>query len=251
MKNQLIQVIQEAGRRIANFYGDKDFTLKEDLSPITKADQASHNYLIDALPQIKNIPILSEENIIDYEIRNKWSEFWLIDPLDGTQGFINGQDDFCINIALIQNNRPTLGLIFAPILNEFYWGKEGQGFEYRGLDQKREKDARIIVARSRFNHSALTKEFMEINQLMKTCFIGAAIKFGRLAIGQVDLYPRFEGSKEWDTAAGQIILKESGCSIVDLKTQREPSYNKKNIANDFFIAYGPCLKLKTFKFPDF
>jgi 3'(2'), 5'-bisphosphate nucleotidase len=239
MNQNLIEIIREAGKEILKFCGNSKVTYKEDQSPFTLADQASHDFLCAHLVKIRDIPILSEEHDIPYETRREWKEFWLIDPLDGTKEFINGLDDFCINIALIQDNKPVLGIIYAPKLDELYWAEHNKGFKYIGPPHPQTDNANITVGISRFHHSEKTSRFMKINHLHSTYTIGAALKFGRMALGKIDLYPRFEGSKEWDTAAGHIILKESGCKTIDLITGHEPVYNKPTIKNNYFIAFSP------------
>ncbi|WP_157737711.1 3'(2'),5'-bisphosphate nucleotidase CysQ family protein [Legionella spiritensis] len=224
--------------------------MKIDASPLTEADRVSHEHLTSCLPRIKNIPVLSEEHPIDFDMRKDWHEFWLIDPLDGTKEFINELDDFCINIALIQDREPVLGIVYAPVLNELYYAEKNKGFEYFGPVLQRTDRQDIVVATSRFHHSQLTDDFMSLNGLTNTYAIGAAIKFGRMALGLIDIYPRFEGSKEWDTAAGQLIIKEASCRIIDLKTQEEPRYNKCDVRNNFFVAYNSLLDIKQFQFPD-
>lgn len=246
MKAQLFQVIKEAGDKILDYYGCNTFEKKTDSSPFTQADKASHDYLIKALPQIKNIPILSEEAIVSYHERRNWKEFWLIDPLDGTKEFISGYDDFCINIALIKNGRPVLGLLYSPILKEFYWAELKKGFEYKGPKHEKSKKGLLVTAISRFHHSRLTQKFMSINNISETVIVGAALKFGRMALGQIDVYPRFVGSKEWDIAAGQIILQEAGGCILDLVTQKPLLYNKKNTKNNFFLSCRKGILLEQF-----
>jgi len=250
MKQYLIELVKESGNEMLKF-SHSDYFLKKDMSPVTHADQISHQYLCKNLLDIKNIPILSEENLVPFFSRKKWSEFWLIDPLDGTKEFMNGFDDFCINIALIEDQKPVLGIIYAPKLNELYWAEEGQGFEYYGRPQRRLNNKDTIVAISRFHNSPLTKEFMSMNQLDCTVTMGSALKFAHMALGKIDLYPRFEGSKEWDIAAGHIILKEAKCIITDLLTSDEPRYNKQKLENNYFIARRLNVSINQFKSPVF
>jgi 3'(2'), 5'-bisphosphate nucleotidase len=222
--------------------------IKEDLSPLTKADLESHYYLEKNLKKIINVPVLSEEHYIDYHIRKTWGEFWLIDPLDGTKEFITGHDDYCINIAFIRNNSPVFGMIYAPKLNELYFASVEIGFNYEGkpINQSCSPDG-IQMAVSRFHHSEKTQVFIENNNIKFTHPIGAAIKFGRMALGLIQIYPRFEGSKEWDTAAGQIIISTTGCKLLDLTTKKNMLYNKPNIKNNFFFAYNSSLDFNQFK----
>lgn len=254
MKKDLTYVVHEAGRRILGLYGEKTFKVKEDHSPVTRADLASHHFLLKHLPEIKNLPILSEENasMFPYEIRKEWNEFWLVDPLDGTQEFINQSGHFCINIALIKNQKPVLGVIYAPLLNEFYWAEDQKGWEYKGPPRPQRQDPNILIATmGRFSKSASTREFMKLNNITTTKEIGAALKFGALALGEVDIYPRFEGSKEWDTGAGEVIIREAGCLVLDLCTKAVPSYNKPNLLNNYFIASRPHISIEKFKIPQF
>lgn len=244
MFKDLKTIAQEAGDKVLACRSNIHVSIKEDYSPITEADMASHLYLCEALRTLHSVPVLSEEGVPPYEERKNWSEFWMIDPLDGTKEFIHGEDDFCINISLHRNNMPVVGLIYAPALRELYYAEEGNGFQYEG--PHRDKSNGQVVARSRFHHSEKTKAFMQQNGFSKEYAIGAALKFGRMALGEVDLYPRFEGSKEWDTAAGFLILKESGGHMIDLKTGQEPAYNKESIRNNFFIASRTPCELKDF-----
>lgn len=249
MINSAQQIIREAGKIILSHYDSrKTSQLKADKSPLTLADQQSHTFLNRALKQLRNIPVLSEEGESAYEVRQYWSEFWMIDPLDGTKEFINGHADFCINIALIQNNTPTLGIIYAPLLDEMYAAEKGKGVAYRGCPEKSLPSINLKTATSRSHLSPPTVEFMKINELSDVTPMGSALKFGRLALGEIDLYPRFEGSMEWDIAAGQVILEEAECHLIDLVTGQKPSYNKPNLLNNSFIAYGPRVNMEKIKF---
>ena len=250
MIKNLIQIAREAGKILLGYYGDKNFTLKEDRSPLTQADQASHRFISNALRHVKNVPILSEEKPISYRERLKWSEFWLIDPLDGTREFIQGCNEFCINIALITNNKPTIGLIYAPALDELYYAIDEYDFHYIGRPREDIKKDSIRVAVSRFHHNKLTQKFIDMNNIEYSIRMGSALKFGRIALGEIDLYPRFEGSKEWDIAAGQVILNSSGGIIVDITTRILPTYNKPKITNNHFIAYGPRIDFKKLVFSE-
>jgi 3'(2'), 5'-bisphosphate nucleotidase len=246
---QIKDCIQNAGALTLKYHNNLNtHETKQDLSPVTEADLESHHYLVKNLKKIINVPVLSEEHYIDYHIRKTWNEFWLIDPLDGTKEFINGYDDYCINIAFIKNNSPIFGMIFAPKLNELYFASEEIGFNYEGKSLKQISSDGIQMAVSRFHHSEKTQAFIENNHIRYTYPIGAAIKFGRMALGQIQIYPRFEGSKEWDTAAGQIIIATAGCNLIDLATKKNMLYNKPDIKNNFFFAYNTSTDIYQFKF---
>lgn len=238
MKEQLKEILLQCGKKIIPFFGVEEFSLKEDSSPVTEADKVSHQFLMDQLKKIKDVPILSEECPVGYEHRKNWKEFWLVDPLDGTKEFINGDKEFCILVSLIRDKKPVLGTVYAPALHEFYYAEEGKGMSFDAPNSISdfEKEDEIISVKSRFHHSEATQKFLSENNLEKTKSTGSALKFCRLALGKADLYPRFEGSKEWDIAAGHLILKEAGGSIIDLSTGQEPTYNKPSIRNNFFVA---------------
>ena len=248
MKENLQDILKQSGSAIMNYFGSAEFILKDDASPVTKADCASHALLTSSLKRVKNIPILSEENILKYDVRKNWDEFWLIDPLDGTKEFINGDKDFCISVALIKQNSPIVGAIYAPALDEFFYAEKGFRFSQRSsyLRENKSEDSSYSVAVSRFHHSEKTDKFLSEYSLNNVKSIGSALKFCRLATGEIDLYPRFVGSKEWDIAAGHLILKESGGSILDLKTKAAPMYNKPKLENNFFIASGKGVKIENF-----
>ncbi|MDR0407003.1 MAG: 3'(2'),5'-bisphosphate nucleotidase CysQ [Holosporales bacterium] len=252
MKQALIDIIQEAGKIVASYWGNATHTQKDDLSPLTEADKASHVYLSKALSELTPFPIVSEEEEPEYDKRKTYTQYWLIDPLDGTKEFINGHRDFCVNIALIQNKAPIIGMIFAPLLNELYYAKKGEGFSYTGPEDfktiPQAQSRRTVI--SRFHHSQATQHFLSINALTETITIGAALKFGYLAAGRADIYPRFEGSKEWDIAAGHLILEESGGAIIDLKTHYSPIYNKLSMKNNAFIACRKGIDFKSLTFPE-
>jgi len=235
MREKLYQIVQECGDLLLEYYRSPvSFNTKDDGSPVTQADQHSHDFLVATLPKILPYPVLSEESFISYDERKNWDIYWLIDPLDGTKGFINKCDEFCINIALIKNNKPTIGLIYAPALDEFYFAEKSKGIFYHGPVYTKKQSSQPIVALSRHHHSELTKQFLQLNNLTETATVGAALKFGRLVTGQVDLYPRFEGSKEWDIAAGQLLVEEAKGSIIDLKTKTAPVFNKQSLKNNFW-----------------
>ena len=248
MRENLQDILRQSGSAIMNYFGSAEFTLKDDASPVTKADRASHALLTSSLKRLKNIPVLSEENILEYGVRKNWYEFWLIDPLDGTKEFINGDKDFCISVALINQNSPIVGAIYAPALDEFFYAERAKIFSYEGPRRNvfHQNSYNTKVAVSRFHHSEKTKKFLSDHKLNSLESIGSALKFCRLAMGEIDLYPRFEGSKEWDIAAGHLILKESGGSIIDLKTKTEPVYNKPLLENNFFISSRKGIAVERF-----
>jgi 3'(2'), 5'-bisphosphate nucleotidase len=237
--HEIKKAAQEAGKCVTPFFGKKiEEHTKKDLSPVTAADKASHYSLLTNLKTILDVPILSEENSEDYTFstRKLWEKYWLIDPLDGTKGFLNGCVDFCINIALMEKNKPILGLIYAPITHEMHIGIRGQGTQHFNVCLMPQIMKRPVVAVSRHFHSLKTQDFLDFHCITSIKTIGGALKFGRLAIGEIDMYPRFQGSSEWDIAAGHLIVEEAGGIVIDLNTFDTPLYNKEFMENNHFFA---------------
>ena len=240
-----------AGNEILKYYTDDiEVTHKDDLSPLTKADLASNNIIIDSLNSLDtNIPILSEESLVNWETRKNWNKYWLVDPLDGTKEFIKKNGEFTVNIALIENNNPILGVIFAPAKSLIYFAQKGYGsftentsVELNSLDEatqisvfKQSDPVRIIGSRSHSNNSFTTwvNEKFPNAQIIQA---GSSLKFCLIADGNADIYPRFGPTSEWDIAAGHIILNEAGGKILTLDN-KEIFYNQKeSVLNPEFIA---------------
>ncbi|MDR2416794.1 MAG: 3'(2'),5'-bisphosphate nucleotidase CysQ [Holosporales bacterium] len=248
MKNELVEIVQEAGKIIASYWGDTTSVQKEDLSPLTEADKASHAYLSETLPKLEAIPVVSEEAEPAYEVRKNYTRYWLVDPLDGTKGFLKGHDDFCVNVALIQDRTPIVGAIYAPILDALYYAAKGEGVTCvrSSLSREASQENGLCAIVSRLHHSPRTQRFLSLNAIDRIIEMSSALKFCKLATREADIYPRFEGSKEWDIAAGHLILTESGGVIIDLKTRCPPVYNNPSIRNNSFVAYRSGLEFENF-----
>ena len=239
---------KSAGESILSFY-HKDVLIsnKVDGSPFTKADQSSHQVLVGLLAKTR-IPIVSEEA---KDLYQDSTLYWLIDPLDGTKDFLAGNDEFTVNIALIENGIPIMGVLYAPALDELYVGIKGQAVwhAHHGIKifcRLNPRSKQLKMAVSRFHDHPDTELFAEENQITERIAIGSALKYGRLALGEIDVYPRFVGTSEWDTAAGQAVLEAAGGNIIDLLTGSPIQYGKPNRRNNHFIAFRyPYL------FPDF
>ncbi len=243
--DELIAISKEAGKAILKVYNsDFDYQIKEDSSPLTKADERSHKIIVNSLNILTpNIPILSEEGTnISFETRSKWERYWLIDPLDGTKEFIKKNGEFTVNIALIQNNTPALGMIYVPVTNETYWGSKKVGSFYsngrKTLKIKVKKKDRnyisILASRSHPNEKLYNfiKKFKKSEIIQK----GSSLKLCLLAMGKADVYPRLSPTSEWDIAAGHSILLGAGGNIYDLDG-KEITYNKKSsFLNPNFLA---------------
>tara|TARA_B100000378_G_scaffold206253_1_gene169506 strand:+ start:9552 stop:10340 length:789 start_codon:yes stop_codon:yes gene_type:complete len=249
----------EAGSAIMEIYDNDDFGVdfKKDDSPLTKADIASHNIILKALEETK-IPVLSEEGRnIDYEERKAWSTLWIVDPIDGTKEFIKKNGEFTVNIALVENQKPVLGVIYVPALQNLYYALATQGsFKAENisfnaslesiseasqkLPLKLAKDKYTIVA-SKSHLSKETEDYIEgiknEHGEVETISKGSSLKLCMVAEGQADCYPRFAPTMEWDTAAGHAICLYAGKKVIDQNTSEEMLYNRENLLNNWFVAH--------------
>lgn len=248
---QLLDLIKQAGEAICAIYDqapDKvEIQQKADESPLTNADLISHQILTDGLTKLTPPwPILSEESqAIDFSERQAWKTYWLIDPLDGTREFLARTDEFTINVALIENHIPILGIIYAPVSKVFYFADQHGAFkqlvgETAQKISARKPDARypIIVASRRHAQNEKLQQFFQSLPNYERVSVGSALKFCLVAEGRADIYPRFGPTSEWDTAAGQCILEAAGGKVLD--TNGNPlRYNMRpDLINPFFIATG-------------
>jgi len=249
--HKINSIAKKAGDEIMSIYQqDFDVDYKKDNSPLTKADIRSNEVIIKNLENLySDIPILSEENKeIPYKIRKNWEYFWLIDPLDGTKEFVKKNGEFTVNIALIHENVPILGAIYAPALNLLYYAQKGKGAFKQEKNKKPQrlpiykhtKDDALKVIASKSHYNQETKEFVDNlkNQYKKIEFIhiGSSLKLCLVAEGKADIYPRLAPTMEWDIAAGQTIVEESKGKITKYKTKEFLRYNKQNLLNPYFVA---------------
>ena len=245
MIDTLIELATEAGMVIREIYESGKFTtsIKSDNSPVTTADEKANEIILRVLEQrFPKIPAISEES------ENRVLEigkYFIIDPLDGTKGFLNKTNNFTVNIAFINDWKPELGVIYSPISGElFYTSQNQESFKYNFL----KKSQKVRLSRKHKNREIITFISSDTNfigresKILKDEIehdilkIGSSIKFCKLAEGVADIYPRFGRTMEWDTAAGHAILKYAGGSIIDLKTKKELIYGKKNYENGSFVA---------------
>ena len=254
---EVIALAKLAGEAILQIYNRSDFTAvteKEDASPLTEADLAAHQILNDGLQEICNIPVVSEESPLPpKEERSRWNRFWLIDPLDGTKEFIDRNDEFTINIALIEEGEPVFGLIYIPVSDECYYGGEGKAFKKTGAEPA------IPIKTS--SPSAILREFGYIRVLasrrhateqldrlcdrlsdklggVKKIAAGSAIKLAYLSEGRGELYPRFGNVSEWDIAAGHAILRCIGGDVVTRQFEPIRYGHKPTMIVPGFFAVG-------------
>ncbi|MGD2054873.1 MAG: 3'(2'),5'-bisphosphate nucleotidase CysQ, partial [Gammaproteobacteria bacterium] len=219
-----VEIAREAGRKILDIYNTEfDIEHKDDKSPLTNADMASHHTIVRALTALTpDIPILSEESAkLPFEQRKQWAVYWLVDPLDGTREFIKRNGEFTVNIALIDNHKSVLGVIHVPVLGIDYFAWEGGGaFKTEHgtaavpISVKAVEGNKLVVAGSRSHGSEEMQKYMEkladrysdIDMMS----MGSSLKFCLVAEGKADLYPRLGLTSEWDTAAAQCIVEQAG-----------------------------------------
>lgn len=243
--NIVISIAKEAGIEVLKVY-NKDFNVdyKDNKSPVTQADMESNKIIIDKLKLFyPQIPILSEEiEEVEYELRKDWDYYWCIDPLDGTKEFISKNGEFSINIALVYNNKPVLGVVYLPFFDDIYYAKRDCGAYKNGkklplyTNSDPKEKLKVLVSRSHITKE--TQNFIEnldsknIQKIQK----GSSLKLCLVAEGVADIYPRLGYTMEWDTAASDIIIRESGKRIIDFENKVDLIYNKKNLRNPWFLV---------------
>jgi len=245
----IITIAKQAGDQIMQIY-QKDFSVeyKEDQSPLTEADLASHHLICDELSKLyPKIPTLSEESANSFTLASENASFWCVDPLDGTKEFIKKIDEFTVNIALIQNHQPILGVIGVPAKNVVYAAVNGKGaFKQEGDDElqkinvKSQDNNNLTFAVSRSHLVDQTKNLVNQHRA-KMVQAGSALKLTYVAEGVVDAYPRFGPTMLWDVAAGQCIIEEAGGQVLSLDDQSPMKYNINKLINTSFIAFNKPL----------
>lgn len=251
-----------AGKSIMEIYEGGDFEVenKSDDSPLTIADKKA-NDIINEFLLPHDIPIISEENKqIDYVQRKQWTQCWIVDPLDGTKEFIKKNGEFTVNIALVDEGRPQLGVIYAPALKTLYFGLVSESKAYRFsvstedisvdhiLEQAEEikpatsnKDLKVVGSRSHMNED--TKKFIEDlkathGENIEIVSKGSSLKFCLVAEGEAHVYPRFAPTMEWDTAAGHAICESVGLQCIFKESGEPMTYNRENLLNGHFsVSY--------------
>lgn len=247
----------EAGRAIMKIYAQPfDVNFKEDNSPLTIADQNADDIICNYLSST-NIPILSEEGAKhNYEIRKDWKLCWIVDPLDGTKEFIKKNGEFTVNIALVENGHPVLGVIYTPVQDVLHFAAKGIGsFRLEKASEIKSTEDFLKLAKrlplqlppttftivgSRSHASPETNAYVEEQKLIhgEIDFVaaGSSLKFCLLAEGKAHVYPRFAPTMEWDTAAGQAVLEAAGGTLVEWPSKKPMLYNRKELLNSWFLA---------------
>ena len=244
----LIDISKKAGNAIMEIYNNAEFSavvnFKADDSPLTLADQASHDVIFRELSMLTpEIPIISEEgDEVPYEVRKHYTKYWLIDPLDGTKEFINRNGEFTVNIALIENNIPTQGYIYVPVTGVMYYTENDKCYkEFKGqidvLEVNNSSTDRIAV-RSKSHSSPEEEVVLDKYGVMDSISVGSSLKFCMVAEGKADIYYRHGSTMEWDTAAGQAVLQAAGGKVFKETSSEVFSYNKESLLNGSFLCLG-------------
>ncbi len=260
MKNLLSVAIRAAldgGKEILKVYNTNfEVEIKGDNSPLTQADKNA-NDVINVFLKTTEIPIISEENKqLDYSERKDWKRCWIVDPLDGTKEFIKRNGEFTVNIALVEDGNPILGVIYVPVTKELYFTSEdaksskkiiisSEEISVEEIFQKAEiikpstntSTVKIVGSRSHLNEE--TENFIasiEKKNEVEIVSKGSSLKFCLVAEGLAHIYPRYAPTMEWDTAAGHAICNAAGVSVIDQTTGKTMKYNKPNLLNNYFVV---------------
>lgn len=251
LTSSVVALARQAGEQVLRVYHERGQTrieYKSDHSPVTEADKAADEVIRKGLRSFSELPILSEEaEVPPWAERRTWDDYWLVDPLDGTKEFINKSGEFTVNIALVSNGRPVLGIVFAPALDVLYHGARGYGaFK---LTSGNEVASRIGVADlpgqsrpwtimgSRSHQTRESREFIAYFREANVIHWGSSLKLCLVAEGAADLYPRLGPTCEWDTAAGQAVVEAAGGRVIDLNSRADLLYNtRQSLLNPYFVA---------------
>ncbi|MFG6687612.1 3'(2'),5'-bisphosphate nucleotidase CysQ [Mariniflexile sp. HNIBRBA6329] len=252
-----IKAAIHAGADIMNIYSDDfEVTLKSDYSPLTIADENA-NVVINSYLEKTAIPIISEENKqTPFSTRKNWDTCWMVDPLDGTKEFIKRNGEFTVNIALIKNNAPVLGVIYIPVSKTLYYAEVSHNKAYKielnahefteevlknsiAIAPKKSNNNQITIVGSRSHKSEATHAFIQSLEAhgndVRLVSKGSSLKFCLVAEGHANIYPRFAPTMEWDTAAGHAICNAVGLNVMQVDKNEALCYNKENLLNPYFI----------------
>lgn len=242
----VVTIAREAGERILEVYNsDFGVTEKDDASPLTAADLASHETILAGLKVLTpDIPVLSEESAaIDFNQRKSWQCYWLVDPLDGTKEFIKRNGEFTVNIALIEQHEPVLGVVQIPVQDRCYSAVRGQGaFCQNGIDSAQPISVSkpcphpVRVVGSRSHAGVSLQSFLRQLGDHELVTIGSSLKFCLIAEGQADVYPRLGPTSEWDTAAAQCVVEQAGGQVITLSGDRLLYNHKESLLNPHFLV---------------
>lgn len=238
MLDMAIEAARAAAVEIMKIYGSDDFgvEMKADNSPLTRADRAAHEAIMrHLLPS--GIPVLSEEGAhCAYDVRRGWRELWIVDPLDGTKEFIKRNGEFTVNIALVRDAVPVLGVIVVPATGQMFCGQVDKSCPTSVANGGR--PFTVVASRSHLNEAtaAYIDTLRAVHPDLRLVSAGSSLKMCLVADGHADVYPRFAPTMEWDTAAGDAIARAAGCAVVDAHTGEPLRYNKMDLHNPCFIV---------------
>ena len=244
----VVELAEEAGRAILEVYStDFDVHSKDDASPLTQADLASHRCIVARLRTLTpDIPIISEESgLPGFDVRRDWPRYWLIDPLDGTKEFVNRNGEFTVNIAFIEEQRPVLGVVHVPVQSKTYIGCRGVGAERREMGRRpaairvaatSAEPVRVVGSRSHRGDSL--DAYLAALGPHEMVPMGSSLKFCVVAEGGADLYPRLGPTSEWDTAAAQAVVEQAGGAVLTLDGKPMKYNDKEQILNPHFLVIG-------------
>ncbi len=257
--SEMMVISRAAGSAILEIYADDDLGIKtkDDSSPLTRADLAAHEIIVKGLGELApEIPVLSEESEhISYEARRNWQRYFLVDPLDGTKEFINRNGEFTVNIALIVNGIPVMGVVFVPVKDVLYAGtqiEEKRAFVEKGGEQTQiqtrnlggqleQNQSLTIVASRRHGGEELTRFVGRLENHfphITTTNMGSSLKLCLVAEGEADLYPRLAPTSEWDTAAAQAVVEAAGGLVVNPRLEPLRYNTKDDLLNPHFFVLG-------------
>jgi len=249
---QVVGIARAAGEEILEVYNHSDFDVevKGDGSPLTEADRRAHQLIESSLVKLTpDIPVLSEESAAEaFAARHSWSRFWLVDPLDGTKEFVKRNGEFTVNIALIDNTRPTIGVVHTPVRKVSHYAEIGVGAFKQDQDQtaqrittRKMEPGRVVMVASRSHGGDAVQAYRSNLQQqlgdVEITSMGSSLKLCLVAEGAADIYPRLGPTSEWDTAAAHCLVDAAGGGVVQLDGT-SLVYNKQNILNPWFLVYG-------------
>ncbi len=251
--NKLVELaigsVQQAGAAVMRYYRQAQTVKhKRGGSPLTLADEEAHHVIMAQLAE-SGLVVVSEEG---EDLHLAAERYWLVDPLDGTKDFLAGNDEFTVNIALVDQGSPVLGVIYAPAVDDLFWGVVGMGAQRIRQSvsttltaQSRAPNCRMAV--SRFHDHPDVDIFAAQNGISQRNTIGSALKYGLLAAAEVDVFPRLVGSSEWDTAAGQAVLESVGGKVLNWNTGQPLRYGKSHRRNPRLLAMREPYRIAEFK----
>ncbi|MCE2594560.1 3'(2'),5'-bisphosphate nucleotidase CysQ [Motilimonas cestriensis] len=239
----ICDIARLAGEAILEIY-QRDFEVqtKSDQSPLTEADLAAHNVIVKGLQAATpDIPILSEEAAdISWQVRQTWQTFWLVDPLDGTKEFIKKNGEFTVNIALIHNNKPVLGVVYAPVLDKLYFADENGSFlTENGATRRLKVEAPAVgetvkIVGSRSHPSPDLAEYLTRFENYEMVPVGSSLKFCMVAEGAAHIYPRLGPTMNWDTGAGHCVAEQAGATVCQLDGSALLYNHQESLLNPYF-----------------